>query len=81
MRNEFDMSKSLKRIIYVALVLVIVFFGARIFIFWKLKSTIVSKIDELKARGVLINYYSIESNSFNGSLSITGLEIEKSNAD
>jgi len=75
------MSNILTKIIYTIVIISVLFFGGRAFVFWKLKSTLISKIDDLKSKGILINYVSIESNSLDGTLTIKNLEVEKSDSD
>ncbi|NOT76071.1 MAG: DUF748 domain-containing protein [Cyclobacteriaceae bacterium] len=75
------MSKSTKVFLFLVLGVIILFFGGRYFIFWKIKQTVITKIEELKSKGILIEYESIDVNSFSGSIKITDVKVDEEGPD
>ncbi len=70
-----------RKIIYFIAIALVLFFGARFFIYWKVKDAIVKKIANLKEQGIHVRYNSFDVNSWNGSLSVKDLQIVTSAQD
>ncbi len=72
------MKKSSKRgILYSVLILmVLLFFGGRAFIFWKIKKTFSNKIENLQSQGIAMTYLSFDVNFFSGNLKLKEVQIK-----
>jgi hypothetical protein len=72
---------GMRWLLIVSVILLGIYAGARIFVFYKVRSAIETQFAALERKGIYVHYNTIETNAWKGSIRITELEIKFPGSD